>query len=100
MKHIKDNIYEVEAKGNYFRLVTLANISAGYPCINFSQTQWAKNNKRPNYSEELKRVLARPSFHYANYPWSFFFFMWNLIAHEVMASLIYLCFIYTLFYFL
>ena len=23
VKHIKDNIYEVEAKGNYFRLVTL-----------------------------------------------------------------------------
>ena len=22
-KHVKDNIYEVEAKGNYFRLVTL-----------------------------------------------------------------------------
>ena len=33
VKHIKDNIYEVEAKENYFRLVTLANISAGYPCI-------------------------------------------------------------------
>ena len=23
VKHIKDNIYEAEAKGNYFRLVTL-----------------------------------------------------------------------------
>ena len=23
MKHVKDNIYEVERKGNYFRLVTL-----------------------------------------------------------------------------
>ena len=23
VKHIKDNIYEVEAKGNYFRLLTL-----------------------------------------------------------------------------
>ena len=31
VKHIKDNIDEVEAKGNYFRLVTLANISTGYP---------------------------------------------------------------------
>ena len=28
-----------------------------------------------------------------------FFFMGNLVAHDVMASLIYLCFIYTLFFF-
>ena len=26
VKHIKDNIYEVEAKGNYFRLVTLKTV--------------------------------------------------------------------------
>ena len=26
VKHIKDNIYEVEAKGNYFRLVTLKKV--------------------------------------------------------------------------
>ena len=64
VKHIKDNIYEAEAKGNYFRLVTLANISVGYPCINFSRTQWVKNNNRPNYSEELQIVLAWPCSHY------------------------------------
>ena len=75
----------------------LSHISTRYPRISFSWTQWAKNNKRPNYSEELKRVLARPSFHYANYPWSFFFFMWNLVAQDVVASLIYFFFIYTFF---
>ena len=26
VKHIKDNIYEAEAKGNYFRLVTLKTL--------------------------------------------------------------------------
>ena len=26
VKHIKDNIYEAEAKGNYFRLVTLKKV--------------------------------------------------------------------------
>ena len=26
VKHIKDNIYEAEAKGNYFRLVTLKRL--------------------------------------------------------------------------
>ena len=26
IKHIEDNIYEVEAKGNYFRLVTLKTV--------------------------------------------------------------------------
>ena len=31
VRQIKDNTYEAEAKGNYFRLVTLANISTGYP---------------------------------------------------------------------
>ena len=76
----------------------LSHISARYPRISFSWTQWAKNNKRPNYSEELKRVLARPSFHYANYPWSFFFFMWNLVTQDVVTSLIYFFFIYTFFY--
>ena len=70
VKHIKDNIDEVEAKGNYF----LANISARYPCINFSRTQWVKNNNRPNDNEELKMVLAWPSSHYSNYPWLFFCF--------------------------
>ena len=97
MKHIKDNIYEAEAKGNYFRLVTLANISVGYPCINFSRTQWVKNNNIPYYRQELKRVLAWPSSQYSNYPWSFLVFMGNLVAHDVVASLIYLCFIYTFF---
>ena len=74
----------------------LANISTGYLCISVSWTQWVKNNNRPNYSQELKRVLAWPSSHYSNYPWSFFVFMRNLIAHDAMASLIYLCSIYTL----
>ena len=75
---------------------TCANISARYPCINFSWTQWVKNNNRPNYSQELLMVLAWPSSHYSNFPWSFFVFMGNLVAHEAMARLIYFCFSYTL----
>ena len=78
---------------------TLANIYAGYPYISFSWTHWGKNNNRPYYSQELKRVLAWPSSHYSNYPWSFFVFMRNLVAHDVMASFIYFCFIYTLCFF-
>ena len=50
---------------------TLANIYAVYPCISFSRTEWVKNNDRPKYSQEMKRVLAWPSAHYSNYPWSF-----------------------------
>ena len=49
-----------------------------------------KNDNRPNYSKELKRVLAWPSSHYSNYPWSFFFFIGNLVAQDVVAILIYL----------
>ena len=78
---------------------TLANISIGYPCISFSWTQRVKNNNRPNYSQELKKVLAWPSSHYSNYAWSFFFFMGNLVVHDVVASLIYFSFIYTLIFF-
>ena len=76
---------------------TLTNISARYPCISFSWTQWVKNNNRPYYSQKLKRVLAWPSSHYSNYPWSVFFFMLNLVAEDVVASLIYFFFIYTFF---
>ena len=57
-----------------------------------------KNNNRPNYSQEMKRVLAWPSSHYSNYPWSFFVFMGNLVAHDAVTSLIYFCSVYTLFY--
>ena len=78
---------------------TLTHISTGYPCISSSWTQWMKNNNRPNYSQELKRVLAWPSSHYSSYPWSFFFFIGNLIAHESVTSLLYFYFIYTLFIF-
>ena len=52
---------------------TLSHISVVYPCISSSWTQWMKNNNRQNYSQELKRVLARLSSHYSKYPWSFFF---------------------------
>ena len=53
-----------------------------------------KNNNRPNYSQELERVLEWPSSHYSNYPWSFIVFMGNLVAHDVMASLNYLFYLY------
>ena len=76
----------------------MAHISTTYPRISFSWTQWVKNNNRPIYSLELKRVLARPSSHYSKYPWSFFFCMWNLVAQDVVASLIYFFFIYTFFF--
>ena len=52
---------------------TLRHIFERYPCISSSLTQWVKNNNRPNYSQEWKRVLEWPSSHYSNYPWSFFF---------------------------
>ena len=77
---------------------TLANIYARYPCISFSWTEWVKNNNKPNYSQEMKRVLGWPSCHYSNYPWSFFVFMGNLVVDDVMASLIYFRFIYTFFF--
>ena len=67
----------------------LSHISARYPRISFSWTQWVKNNNRPNYSKELKRVLAWPSSHYSNYPWLFFFYMGNLVANDVVASSIF-----------
>ena len=75
----------------------LSHISARYPCISSSWTQWVKNNIGLNYSQELERVLARPSSHYSNYPWSVFFFMLNLVAEDVVASLNYFFFIYTFF---
>ena len=77
----------------------LAHFSTRYPCISSSQTQWVKNNNKPNYSHELKRVLAWPSSPYLNYPLSFFVFMGNLVDHDVLASSIYFYFIYTLFFF-
>ena len=77
---------------------TLAHISARYPCISSSWTQLAQNNNRPNYSQELRRVLAWPSSYYSNYSWSFFVFMGNLVAHDVVTRLIYFYFIYILFF--
>ena len=78
---------------------TLAHISARYPCISFAWTQWVKNNNRPNYSQELKRALAWPCCHYSNHPWSFFVFLGNHVALNVLASLIYFYFIYTFFFY-
>ena len=77
---------------------TLSHIFARYPRISSSWTQWVKNNNRPNYSQKWKGVLARPSSHYSNYPWSFFFFMGNLVAHDVVTILIYFWFLYALFF--
>ena len=59
-----------------------------------------KNNNRPNYNQELKRVLAWPGSHYSNCPWSFFVIMRNLVSNYEVISLIYFYFIYTLFYFI
>ena len=57
-----------------------------------------KNDNRPNYSQELRRVLEWLNSHYSNYPWSFFVFMGNLVDHDSVASLIYFYFIYALFF--
>ena len=99
LTHVSLLQYSISSNVLSFRR-TLEHISTGYPCISSSWTQWMQNNNIPNYRQELKRVLAWPSSHYSNYPWSFFFFMGNLLAHEVMTSLIYFCFIYTLFFIL
>ena len=48
----------------------------------------------------MKKVLAWPSAHYSNYAWSFFVFMGNLVAHDVLGSLINFCFVYTFFLFI
>ena len=99
LTHVSLLQYSISSNVLSFRR-TWAHISAGYPCINSSWTHWVKNNNRPNYSQELKRVLAWPSSHYSNYPWSFFVFMGNLVTHDVVAILIYFWFIYTLFFYI
>ena len=99
LAHVSLLQYSISSNVLTFRR-TLAHISLGYPCISSSWTQWKKNNNRQNYSQESKRVLAWQSSYYWNYPWSFFFFMENLVAHNDMARLIYLWFIYTLFSFI
>ena len=99
LAHVSLFQYSISSNVLTFRR-TLAHISARYPCISSSWTQWVKNNSRPNYSQELNRVLAWPSSHYSNYCCSFFFFMANLVAHDVLAILIYFYSIYTLFYFI
>ena len=72
---------------------TLAHISARYACISSTWTQWVKNNKRANYSHELKWVFAWPGSYYSNHPWSFFIFMGNHVGHDILASLTYFHFI-------
>ena len=79
LAHVSLLQYSIPSNVLAFRR-TLAHISARYPCISSLWTQWVKNNNRPNCSQELKRVLAWPSSHYSNYPWSFFFFMGNLVV--------------------
>ena len=98
LAHISPLQYSISSKVLAFRR-TLSHIFVGYPCISSSWTQWVKNNNWPNYSQELKRVLAWPSSHYSNYRWSFFFSMENLVAHDVVAILIYFWFIYTFFFY-
>ena len=97
LAHVSLLQYSISSNVLAFRR-TLAHISTGYPCISSSWTQWVKNNNRPNYSQDLKRVLAWQSSHYSNYPWSFFVIMRNLVSNDVVASLIYFFFIYTFFF--
>ena len=97
--HVSLLEYSISSNMLTFRR-TLAHISARNPCISSSCTQWVKNNNRPNYCQELNRVLAWLCPHYLNYPWSFFVIMRNLISNDVVPTLIYFYFIYTLFYFI
>ena len=97
--HVSLLQYSISSNVLTFRM-TLAHISARYPCISSSWTQWVKNNNRPNYSQELNRVFAWLGSHYSNYPWSFFLIMRNLVSHDAVSSLIYFYSIYTLFYFI
>ena len=99
LAHVSLLQYSISSNMLTFRR-TLAHISARNPCISSSCTQWVKNNNRPNYCQELNRVLAWLCSHYLNYPWSFFVIMRNLIVNDVVATLIYFYFIYTLFYFI
>ena len=78
---------------------TLAHISTGYPCVSSSWTQWMKNNNIPNYSQELKKGFDMAKFLLFKLPLVIFCFHGNLVADDVVASLIYLCFIYTLLFF-
>ena len=99
LAHVSLLQYSISSNVLAFRR-TVAHISARYPCISSLWTQWVKNNNRPNYSQELKRVLAWPSSHDSNYPWSFFVFMGNLVAHDAMTSLIYFHCINKFFFFI
>ena len=99
LAHISLLQYSISSNMLTFRR-TLVHISARYPCISSSWTQWVKNNNRQNYSQELNKVLAWLSSHYSNYPWSFFVIMRNLVSHDAVSSLIYFYSIYTLFYFI
>ena len=89
--------YSISLKVLTFRR-TLAHIFVGYPCISFSWTQWVKNKNRPYYNQEMKRVLAWPSSHYLNYPWSFFILLGNLVPHDAVVSLIFFLFIHNFLY--
>ena len=95
LAHVSLLKYSRSLKVLAFRM-TLTHIYERYPCISSSWTQLAKNNNRPNYSQELRRVLAWPNSYYSNYSWSFFVFMGNLVTHDVVTSLNYFNFIYTL----
>ena len=72
LTHVSLLQYSISSNVLAFRR-TFAHISTRYPCISSLWTQWVKNNNRPNYSQELKRVLAWPSSNYSNDRWSFFF---------------------------
>ena len=73
---------------------TLAHISARYPCISSSWTQWVKN-KKPRIEKGFS--MAKFSLFKLTFV-ILFFLMGNLVAHDVVASLIYFYFIYTLFF--
>ena len=47
----------------------------------------------------IEKGFAWPSSHYSNYPWSFFVFMGNLLAHDVVASLNYLFYLHIIIFY-
>ena len=79
---------------------TLAHISAWYPYISSSWTQWVKNNNRPNYSQELKKGVGMAKFSLFKLPLVIFFFhgescsSWSRGKFNLFLFYLYIIFFY------
>ena len=57
LAHVSLLQYSIPSNMLAFRRA-LSYISARYPRISFSWTQWVKNNNKPNYSQMFKALLS------------------------------------------